>query len=177
MSFNKINSISKINDINDYNINKGKDYIIVFFYLNDCGACNMAIPIISKINEKNSNSNNCTIVKCHGPDIKDDKLNKIYGGKGFPTFKLLKKSNNGYKLFNFDSINSNIKFSTLGVVLSDSIKKDKDLNNILYYSTENTLKKWIYYSNKYPLSDKNSSANNILNNKTKKLMNYLNFIN
>jgi thiol-disulfide isomerase/thioredoxin len=174
MSFNKINSISKINDINDYNINKGKDYIIIFFYLNGCGACDMAIPIISKINEKNSN--NCTIVKCHGPDIKDDKLNKIYGGKGFPTFKLLKKSNNGYELFNFDGINNNIKFSTLGVLLSDYNKKDEK-NNILYYSTENTLKKWIYYSNKYPLSNKNSSANNILNNKTKKLMNYLNFIN
>ena len=34
-----------------------------------------------------------------GPDITDKNLKEIYGGQGFPTVKLLKKSNNGYKLF------------------------------------------------------------------------------
>ena len=34
--------------------------------MNGCGACNMTIPIICKIHQKISNSDNCIILKCHG---------------------------------------------------------------------------------------------------------------
>jgi thiol-disulfide isomerase/thioredoxin len=186
-SFNNIKSIKSLDDINNNIVNKGKDYVIVFFHMNGCGACNMTIPIICKIHQKISNNDNCIILKCHGPDITDKKLKEIYGGQGFPTVKILKKSNNNdYKLFNYNGTNKNIKFSTVGFVMNDYNKNDKDSNTILYYSTKNTLTKWIDYANKHPLNklniQKNSpktnlySANNIINNRTNKLMQYLKFI-
>lgn len=194
-SFNNIKSIKTLNDINDYSINKGKDYVIVFFHMNGCGACNMTIPIICKIHQKISNSDNCIILKCHGPDITDNNLKEIYGGQGFPTVKLLKKSNNGYKLFDYNNIDKNKKFSTVGFVMNNYKKNDDDSNNVLYYSTKNTLENWINYSNKYPLNKLNIqkkyspklkynlpktnlySANNMINNRMNKLIQYLKFIN
>jgi|688.fasta_scaffold272892_2 hypothetical protein len=191
-SFNNIKSIKSLDDINNYSINKGKDYVIIFFHMIGCGACNMTIPIICKIYQNISSTDNCVILRCHGPDIKDNKLKEIYGGEGFPTIKMLKKSNDesGYKLFNYNGTDKNKKFSNVGFVMNDYKKNEmsnKDSNTILYYSTKNTLKNWIDYANKHPSNKLNIqkklpkinlySANNMINNRTNKLMEYLNFIN
>ena len=52
-NFNKINYITSLSDLNNIKINENKDYIILFFYWNQCGACHMAIPVVCEVYEKN----------------------------------------------------------------------------------------------------------------------------
>ena len=91
--FDKIDSITSLEQVKNHNINENKDYIILFFYWNSCGACHRAIPIVSELFEGLSQKNNCVIVKVHIEDIKDNDLKKM-SNNGVPAFKLLKKINN-----------------------------------------------------------------------------------
>lgn len=135
--FDKITSITSFNDIKDNKINENKDYIILFFYWEKCGACHMAIPVVCQVYEKNLQKNfNCKIIKVHISDIKDDNLKKIYKG-GVPAFRVLRRNGNSYELYNIK--NNKYNYSIDG--FSSQNYSDEKKNN--YLSTKNTLIDWI----------------------------------
>ena len=130
-----------MDELKNVKINENKDYIILFFYWNSCGACHRAIPIVSELFEGLSQKNNCVIVKVHIEDIKDNDLKKM-SNNGVPAFKLLKKINNEYKV---DPLNDDLKFTTIGLSMVDHLDKEIKQNVL---STKNTLLYWINISGK-----------------------------
>ena len=154
-NFNKINYITSLSDLNNIKINENKDYIILFFYWNQCGACHMAIPVVCEVYEKNlQKNNNCKIVRVHINDIKDNNLKKLYTG-GVPALRVLKRNRNSYKIYNIK--NDKYNYSIDG--FADKNYSNNDKKN--YLSTKNTLIEWINF-----LSDsvKENYNENILNN-------------
>jgi thiol-disulfide isomerase/thioredoxin len=159
--FNKINSIVSLDDLKDQKINENKDFIILFIYWKQCGACEMAIPTICDIVKNNINKNlNCKLIKVHSSDIKDENLRKIYSG-GVPAFRILKKNKNNYDLYDIENLkkinNANYNYSTDGFAAVNY--KDKNNN---YLSTKNTIIDWINTLNK--IKTKESYSNENLNN-------------
>jgi len=138
-TFDNISSIVSLEQLNNTKINENKDYIILFFYMEGCGACKVAKPIVCKIIENNLSKKNCKIVKVHNIDIKDEKLNNLYTG-GVPAFRILKRTHNGYVLFDHENEfpNKKYRFTIDGFSHMDYID-----NKIKHLSTENTLLNWI----------------------------------
>ena len=152
-NFNNITSIKSFNDLNSPKINENKDFIILFFYWQQCGACHMAIPIICEVYEKNYNKNyNCKIIKVHTQDInRNNKLKDLYKG-GVPAFRVLKHNGKSYDIYNLK--NDNYQYSTDGFA-----GKNYNNNNKNYLSTKNTLIDWINIFSKIPLKEKYSLNN------------------
>jgi len=156
-NFNKIISIKSFNDLNSPKINENKDFIILFFYWQQCGACHMAIPIVSEVYEKNYNKNyNFTIIKVHTQDINtNDKLKDLYKG-GVPAFRVLKKNGKSYNIYNLK--NDKYNYSTDGFA-GQNYKN----NNKNYLSTKNTLIDWINSFSK-PSIKENYNLDNLVYN-------------
>ena len=167
-SFNNITSITSLNDIKKYNISENKDYIILFFYWENCGACHAAIPIVCEVFEKFLPKRyNCKIIKVHTNDIKDDNLIKLYKG-GVPAFRILKKNGNNYDLY--DLKNKNYMYST------DGFAQQNYTNTNKFLSTKNTLIDWINTLNKTPIKANYSLNDNDYKLKSQKLENMRNKI-
>lgn len=157
-NFDNITSITSFDDLKQNKINENKDYIILFFYSKKCGACHMAVPIVCDVYNNNlTKQNNCKIVKVHINDIKDNELRNLYKG-GVPAFRVLKKNNNLYDIYNVQNDN-NYNY------LIDGFAGDNysDKNN-KYLSTKNTLIDWIDILSKTPLPIKENynKLNNIV---------------
>ena len=151
-SFNKITSITSFNDLKNNKINENKDYIILFFYWKDCGACHMAIPVICDVYDKNINKNmNCKIIKVHTNDIKDKSLKTLYTG-GVPAFRTLKRNGNSYQLY--DIKNNKYNYSVDGFAAQNYSNNEKK-----FLSTKNTLIDWINMVSKTPMKE---NYNNII---------------
>jgi hypothetical protein len=151
-SFNKITSITSFNDLKNNKINENKDYIILFFYWKNCGACHMAIPVICDVYDKNIKKNmNCKIIKVHTNDIKDDNLKELYTG-GVPAFRTLKRNGNLYQLY--DIKNNKYNYSVDGFAAQNYINNEKK-----FLSTKNTLIDWINMVSKTPIKE---NYNNII---------------
>lgn len=160
-SFDKITSIVSFNDLKYNEINENKDYIILFFYWNQCGACHMAIPVVCEVYEKNLQKNfNCKIVKVHTNDIKDNNLKKLYTG-GVPAFRVLKKNGNSYELY--DIKNDKYNYSIDGFAGNNYSDRNKN-----YLSTKNTLIDWINIFSKKSLKDNIYNINSQKNDEMKK---------
>ena len=156
-NFNKIVSIKSFNDLNSPKINENKDFIILFFYWQQCGACHMAIPIVCEVYEKNYNKNyNCKIIKVHTQDINgNDKLKDLYKG-GVPAFRVLKKNGKSYNIYNLK--NDKYNYSTDGFA-GQNYKN----NNKNYLSTKNTLIDWINSFSKSSIKE-NYNLDNLVYN-------------
>ena len=152
-NFNNITSIKSFNDLNSPKINENKDFIILFFYWQQCGACHMAIPIVCEVYEKNYNKNyNCKIIKVHTEDInRNDRLKDLYKG-GVPAFRVLKNNGKSYDVYNLK--NDKYNYSTDGFA-----GKNYKNNNKNYLSTKNTLIDWINTFSKTPVKEKYSLNN------------------
>jgi thiol-disulfide isomerase/thioredoxin len=154
-NFDKIDHITSLKDLKNTEINENKDYIILFFYWNQCGACHMAIPVVCDVYEKNlQKHNNCKIIKVHINDIKDNDLKKFYTG-GVPAFRILKRNKSSYEIYNIK--NDKYNYSIDG--FADKNYSDKNKN---YLSTKNTLIDWINMLSK--TLKENYNNNNNLNN-------------
>lgn len=155
--FNNITSISSFNDLNSTKINENKDFIILFFYWEKCGACHMAIPIVCDVYEKNYNKKyNCKIIKVHTEDInRNDKLKDLYKG-GVPAFRILKRNGKSYDTYNLK--NNKYNYSTDGFAAQNYKNNDKN-----YLSTKNTLIDWINSFSK-PSIKENYNLDNLVYN-------------
>jgi hypothetical protein len=159
VNFNNITSITSFKDLKQNKISENKDYIILFFYWESCGACHMAIPVVCEVIDKYMRDEyNCKFIKIHTADIKDtkenneikeDRLRKIYKG-GVPAFRILKKSGDGYDVYTIN--NNNYKYSTDGFA-----DKNYSNNDDKYLSTKNTLIDWIDNFNKTPRENYNTN--------------------
>ena len=148
--FDKIDSITSLEQVKNHNINENKDYIILFFYWNSCGACHMTIPIVCKIYNNLPKNYNSKIIKVNGPDIKnEDPLTKMFEG-GYPAFRILKRLNNEYVPYDY----KDKKYTTEGFLYQNR-------NGSL--STENTLLEWIDNFKNSPIKENFNYINNFDN--------------
>ena len=155
-NFDKITSITSFNDLKNNKINENKDYIILFFYWKQCGACHMAIPVVCDVYENNLQKKfNCKIIRVHTNDIKDNNLKKLYSG-GVPAFRVLKKNGNSYYLN--DIKNRKYNYSVDGFAGQNYSDKDKK-----YLSTKNTLIDWINTLSKSQLKENYHNLDNLNN--------------
>jgi|688.fasta_scaffold367918_2 hypothetical protein len=147
-SFENLDSAISFDQINNKKINENKDYLILFIYMQGCGACNLTKPVINDILKNNSVANNCKIIKVHGPEIKDTKL-KALCNLGYPAIKVLKKNGIEYKHHNI--ISNEHEYTTDGFLPENYIKDKKVL------STSNTINEWFKYFKENPVNNLKSN--------------------
>lgn len=138
-NFDNIASITSLKELNNPRISENKDYIILFFYWNMCGACHAAIPIVCDIFKSLPKNYNSKIIKVHNTDINDIFLKEIYTG-GVPAFRILKRTEDNYELCTLK--NKNYNYCIDGFAENNFINEGKK-----YLSTKNTLIEWIIFLN------------------------------
>lgn len=134
--FNNITSIKSFDELKDPKKNENKEYIILFFYWNSCGACKVVTPVVCDVIQNNLKPNfNSKIIKVHIEDLDKDDYLQEFCSKGVPAFSIFKKNKDNYVLY--DIKNDNYNYSTIGFA-PENYTRDKK-----YLSTKNTLIDWI----------------------------------